>query len=497
MVSSLNDAYLLDKIIKRTPFLNSLEEEILVYIDKKQLPNNISYPLDKETIEELSKFKDAVGKDKDIPYSKTEVLDEFWTLIITKSIKCLRLFDIRYPFKKNPEKTIVEYDIDEITKIYKKYTKFEGLLYGSNINYRDHRLHIFRTWLIGLYVIIIHGFSVSDLDGSSKTWEDYDGLKSCENISIWTIIAFCHDLEYPREKAKEILYFIEDKMRETVADSQITADFSFTEIQTWNIKDIISFISTQMNLLGEKEGKKFYNGRKQPKYHYKFIESLKEYKHGILSAILLFKLQYFKESDFNLEQDYEYKAEDARQFYIRREILRAIASHTCFDIYNIKVTTFSSLLYLCDEIQNWGRKNWHELYSAKDFNKINITIDKFSKTQIIYNEEIVLGANKKINDLVKDYYLKRYYKYKQKFRDGENSEQRKFDIIYTITARKEKIKQDKPEVKITINIMGNNMNDSFEVSYKNCENDDILDENDKDIKDSLFKNEFIVKKDEF
>jgi hypothetical protein len=492
MSTNLNDTDLLHEILKDAQFLKKLEEEISVYIGNKQIPNNISYPLDKETITKLSKFKELAENEKakkNIPYSQVGELDKFWTLIITKSIKCLRLFDTRYPFKKNPEKTIVAYDIDKLTEVYKKYTEFEGLLYGSNVNYRDHRLHIFRTWLIGLYVIISLKFPIDDLDGTEKCWENYGKLTYCEKISMWTIIAFCHDLGYPWEKSKGILPFIQDMMKETVADFQITADFSFSGIQKWNIKDIISFISTQMIYLEEEESKKYYKGRKQPKYHFKFIKSLEEYKHGIIGAILLFKLQYFIESDFNLEHDYKYKAEDARQFYIRREILRAITSHTCFDIYNIKVTTFSSLLYLCDELQNWGRKNWHELYSAKDFNPLKITIDKFTKTEIIYTEEIDLRPDKNLSGLVEEYYFERYYKYKQKFRDGEDSQQRKFDIKNTIKARKDIAGLDKPEVVITISILGNNKNDSFEVSYKNCEDDDKLNKN--DIKGSLFENEFI------
>lgn len=40
---------------------------------------------------------------------------------------------------------------------------------------------------------------------------------------------------------------------------------------------------------------------------------------------------------------------------IRREILRAIAAHTCPDIYHLNFDTLSFLLYIVDEIQCWGR----------------------------------------------------------------------------------------------------------------------------------------------
>jgi MoaA/NifB/PqqE/SkfB family radical SAM enzyme len=502
---NVNDTVLLSNIINDIQFNNKLKKEITdnisEYIKKNPFPDNISYPLDKQTIEELSKLKKISEKEKDknMPYSEVNELDEFWKFIITRSIKGLRFFDNRYPFKKNPEKTIVEHNIDNLYEVYRRYTASEGLFYGSSKKYRDHRLHIFRTWLIGLYVIIKLNFPVDNLDGTGKKWKNFNGLTYCEKISMWTIIAFCHDLGYPLEKKKDLQSSIQGTTKDSIVDFQITTDFSFSGIQAWNIKDIINFISTQLNPDECKGNKKYYkkrikpdklyNGRIQPKYNFKFVDSLREYQHGIISAIHMFKLQYFKESDFNLEQDYKYKAEDARQFYIRREILRAMASHTCFDIYNIKVTTFSSLLYLCDEIQNWGRKSWEELYSAKEIKQIKITINKFNENEIKYTEKIDLGAETNLGESVLEYYEGLYYKYKKKFRDGEDSEQRNFNIINIIKLKKDNCKTKKPEVIITISILGNNQNDSFKVKYKNCEGNDILNKEDK-IKGTIFENEF-------
>jgi hypothetical protein len=41
----------------------------------------------------------------------------------------------------------------------------------------------------------------------------------------------------------------------------------------------------------------------------------------------------------------------AKQFVVRREILRSIANHTCQDIYHLQFNTLSFLLYITDEIQ--------------------------------------------------------------------------------------------------------------------------------------------------
>ena len=91
--------------------------------------------------------------------------------------------------------------------------------------------------------------------------------------------------------------------------------------------------------------RKRYVARLQPKYYFKLQKSLEHSQHGILSSLIIYKhLLYFLESDYSLNEDYMFDHEDSRQYYIRREILRAIASHTCHDIYQNDMLRFSFLL---------------------------------------------------------------------------------------------------------------------------------------------------------
>ena len=503
-MANLNDKDLLSDIISSSEglaFQDRLKNEVLEYTEKKQLTGraktnllkNLSYPLDDDTIKALCLLKETGITDKgdNLPFSRAKDLNDLWKMLIEKSIQCLRLFDIREPFKKNPEKTIVAYGIEELDKYYKKYTKFEGLLYGANAKYRDHIFHVFRTWLIGLHVIIKRKFDIEDIDGLKETWESYGKLSTCEKISMWTIIAFCHDLGYPLEKAKDILHVTQDMMQKIVTDSKVSADFSFGGTQTSINEYIVRFISTKMKHHVEQNeaGEQHYNGRIQPKYYFKFTKSLENFAHGIVSAIIIYTmLLYFNESDFNLNDDYRYDGEDARQFYIRREILRAIAAHTCPDIYSVKITTFSSLLYICDEMQNWDRKDWHELYSAQELNTTAVSITTFDETTIAYIEEIKLGEKADIKQFSLDLFKNRYVKYKKKFRDGQYSAQRSFDIKDTVICEKDISGTTKPSVAITINIMGNNTSDKFEIKHVNCNDNEQMTDN--DIKDSVFKHEF-------
>lgn len=146
-------------------------------------------------------------------------------------------------------------------------------------------------------------------------------------------------------------------------------------------------------------------------------------------------LLYFLESDFNLNDDYIYKNEDARQFYIRREILRAIAAHTCPDAYNIHITSFSSLLFLCDEFQEWGRRTWNELYTGLKEDSISLEIEKFSSDEIDIQEKISLESVEDIEIIVQNIsrvFDRQYALYKTTFRDGQYTAKRDFSLTKTM-----------------------------------------------------------------
>lgn len=483
--TGLTDLDLISDIIANKKFYNEIKKEIEQFVDASS-SDNVSFPLDKEIVGMLSDMKKHLGKmqEKNIPYSEVGNLNNFWKKILIKSIQCLRFFDKREPFQKNPDKTIVAYGIENLVSYYRSYTNFEGLLYGANANYRDHIFHVMRTWLIGLYVIIKKGFDIKDIDGLRTGWQDFGELTKCEKISMWTIIAFCHDLGYPLEKSKDILKETQKMMKEIVADPKITADFSFTGTQMSINEYIVKFISTKMKSSQENDT---YLGRIQPKYYLKLSKSLEDFNHGIISSIVIYKtLLYFLESDFNLNDDYQYSKEDARQFYIRREILRAIAAHTCPDIYNIKVSTFSSLLYICDEMQNWGRKNWHELYTASETKKCGVRIVDFCDSKINYEEHIIISKKSNIEVIAQEIFNRQYSKFKKKFRDGQDSASRKFDIIDKIIIEQDIDGVDKPKVIIEMKILGNNQSDQFEIHGENCE---ITKDHDS-IKNSIFYNEF-------
>lgn len=144
-------------------------------------------------------------------------------------------------------------------------------------------------------------------------------VNNLEKLSIWSMIALTHDLGYPLEKAQGIIEKTKSMMKTFVSNPTISMDLSFNGIQT-NMNDyVVRFISSKMRECKplcvqnrENQEEKHYVARLQPKYYYKFEKSLEGYKHGILSATIIYKLLiYFLESDFSINEDYEFNEEEA------------------------------------------------------------------------------------------------------------------------------------------------------------------------------------------
>ncbi len=456
---NINDKNLISDINR--DFCEEIKKREEMFAKKK-----FKHPLDDEVRELL---KALIIDEKDtIEYSQVKQVDRLWIMLINKAIICLRFFDKREPFLNNQDKKPVAYGINKLEQYHERYASFESLLYGASSYYRDHVFHVVRTWMLGVFCLLksikSNGEKLIDqitIDGCADDTFSSD-INFFEKISMWTLIALCHDLGYPLEKSQQILDKTQKMMKEFIPNPNIWNNFGFSGVQD-NINEyIIKFMSTKMMLVktdctrlrknpnNEEHGEaqysredNLYYGRVQPKYYLKYTKSLEHFDHGVISSVIIYKmLLYFLESDFNLNDDYEYKYEDARQFYIRREILRAMASHTCSDIYNIYLTTFSSILFICDELQEWGRKTWNELYSGLQSNAVNLSIDEFDPQAISVKEEINMEQVEEEQifiDNIKRIWKRQYEHYKVIFRDGQYTQAREFNYKKEMEI---KLKQD-------------------------------------------------------
>ena len=404
---------------------------------------DIEHPLDREVYELIEELNGLIRDDDDDfeifrHQSKT---DELWSLLISKAIKCLRYYDKREPFMQNSEKKPLAYGMDELDKYYKKYKEFESMLYGSNQYYRDHVVHVLRTWLSGVKCMVknkgdyLNFISICDGEGNIE-------LNHAEKLSIWTIIALTHDLGYPLEKAKGIVDTTRSMVSTFITNPDLSMDISFRGVQNYMNDYIVRLMSSKMKNKGTKEDPR-YVARLQSKYYFKFQKSLEKTRHGIISTLIIYKLlTYFLESDYNINEDYEFEPEDRRQFYIRREILRAIASHTCTDVYHLYMNSFAFLLIIADDTQEWGRKYISELYIPTDkkykLGDIDLIISSDVKNnphKCKINEKLVIPEKKGPEAIIAllDRFRHQALNYVTIFRDGQETTKRDFSFIRELT----------------------------------------------------------------
>ncbi len=403
--------------------------------DKLLLKRFLSLFEDGSQYKDLTPFGEIVREKvsslhKIVEYGGEEALylhsDEFhslWTEAIKDSIITLRKFDERE--QRRDEDIPSTFGVEELDTYFKDYTEFESVLYGGTKYYRDHVLHVVRVWLLGIYILTENNYIKCLKVGE----EEEEEVNIQEKFSAWSLIALTHDLGYPLEKSSQIISVTRNMMKHFITNPVINMDFKFTGVQDTMNDFIIKLMSSKItvNEAGE------HHNHIQSKYYFKFLKSLENNKHGVLSAIVIYKmLEYFLESDFNLSEDYAFKKEDKRQFYLRRDILRAISSHTCDSIYQNDIRNFSFLLILCDECQEWGRKSFATMYGGNscEYNLKNVAInpvDGLYSCVIQESYEKISGEN---TGDVADFYcnklVRQFLGYSKWFRDGQNINERNF-----------------------------------------------------------------------
>jgi hypothetical protein len=351
------------------------DEVLLAYL---RAPHNFKY-LSNETrgvITGLSSHLKGKGLQ-----SQQKILLDLWPKILTDALKHLKKKDPREYNSKNPGmETFFHAEslgVAELKDVLTGFSQFEGMLYGASPDrYRDHIVHSFRVWIIG------HGILEQGLKGRLCSYEDDRLIISrMEWECMWAIVALCHDIGYPLSAVEKINELARDTFKKQGLVSQGDLRFGFRQ-------QMLPFHDAMIKLLASKPvrvGKRSkYLTHLQNKYYVKLLKSFDRLDHGIISSLLVSRgLVYFLESDLAHDSRKALTKEDARQFLIRREILRAIAAHTCPDIYHLNFNTLSFLLYIVDEIQCWGRPTLEELQNnPAKFGKSLVRVTSFKKNDI-------------------------------------------------------------------------------------------------------------------
>lgn len=361
---------------------------------------------------------------------------ELWNKVLQGSIEILKRYDLREnptvcnsSIPLTPTKDLPR--IEDIYNYYKKASEFEKILYGSDPWYRDHFAHVLRVWLLGVYIVFELNNKIKCPSFGEYSKDRTSLFPQNELFAAFSIAALTHDLGYPLQKTQKLNKKISDILNSFggINWNDINATLNITRHNSALL--LLNLLSSKIKFDEKNVAKEFghevnetvdtyiekrekFKGiadyqehnyhqkipiflRTQYKYHQKYFDSLEQFEHGFLSALLLHrKLLYFKEGEFAIEEDYPFAIEEARQFIIRREILRAIASHTCDDIYFLNFLSLESLLYFADEIQEWGRPFFSDLYGGSVKNeKPKVHLNKYSESEVSWEIEANSGTRTK------------------------------------------------------------------------------------------------------
>lgn len=349
----------------------AITDENLIRLFKKTVEKSKVYSeKTRKLIEELEEKSLHVQREK---------AKNLWENLFKDAMLFLRENDTRQKkFDKDTD------DEEVIVRYFEEFISFENILYGSGPFYRDHTIHVIRNFLLGNFCISnTFGFGDIVIPTSPHDKKIFEKVSSDVKEAMWCIISLCHDLGYPLETVKNINKNV-IKMITSFGPLDVR-DLSFTfPTQSQPISDqLLKLVSSRLTPINVGEDEKKYVMHLQSKFYLKFSKSFEKYDHGIMSCLLLFKkLSYFLETDFTTDERVKFDECDAVNFLIKREIMRAIAGHTCPEIYHLSLNNFSLLLILFDEFQEWDRPVPKNLYTGNERSEVKLKL--FNKTSVYF-----------------------------------------------------------------------------------------------------------------
>lgn len=339
------------------------DSHLVNYIKDEKILKEIGF-VTEDTKTSISKLR----AETDLHY-QADLLNITWKLLLVDAISFLKLKDTREKYHDH-----MTLGTDELYSFLKEFQRFEPMLYGSVPHYRDHIAHIFRVYLLGQYVI------KTSIGFENISFSKDDLVSPSEKEAMWCVMALTHDLGISLEKVHIINQSVRSMLQKfgNIPVQEIGHSYfaQFGPISEY----VVKFLSSDVAKTGENE----FSTHIQSKYYQKFLAALGDFNHGVMSSIILMKdLVYFKEADYTLDQAKLLDDDDARQFMIRREILRAIAAHSCDDIYYLGIKNFPFLLTVCDEMQEWGRPRLVDIFKRGE-SSTKLTINKFDDKTVDY-----------------------------------------------------------------------------------------------------------------
>jgi hypothetical protein len=317
---------------------------------------------------------EAVDKLRPLPlYEQKDEVAAVWRNLLGKAVVYLKSKDDREKFHDDEDLGVAK-----LTEFFNRFREFEPLLYGAGAErYRDHMAHMLSVFLTGEY-LITSSIDFSNISvGDNQLPKEYK-ITPSEKEAMWCIMSLTHDLGYPMERIADISPKAERMLKEFGVTNVQGLSYPFSRSPLHDF--VIQFISSDLQKIAEKA----YVPHAQNKYFLKFAEAYERMDHGLVSCLVLMKnLVYFLETDYSADSLRPLDESDAKQFLIRRNILRPIASHSNDNIYYLTLLDFPFLLTIFDELHEWERPTFTMMFE-KERPKTTVTVESLTEEAIHY-----------------------------------------------------------------------------------------------------------------
>lgn len=381
--------------------------------------------------ETLKKAIDDLDEAKWLFEQKADNVAQVWRNLFGKAIAYLKFKDDREVYHDDED-----YGVDRINAFFDTFRRFEALLYGAEERYRDHMMHTLGVYLIGQF-LIKNTIGFEKVDAGTEAYPA-DNISPDEKEAMWCVMALAHDLGIALEKIPRISEKVEDMLDKfgIVGVQGLTYPFLRFPLDDLTVAFVSADLRVQSSDEKEVKNQRFVT-HIQSKYYLKFSEAYERRDHGIVSCLVLMKnLVYFLETDYTLDMQKPLDMDDAKQFLIRRNILRSIASHSNDNIYYIKVNEFSFLLRIFDELHERERPRLIEISEGEKIDtRIKVRLNEnevFYQISFTWKSQAGLSDEEK-NELRKnvgEYFDRKYERFTRILRSAVGGKER--NLILTL-----------------------------------------------------------------
>lgn len=390
----------------------------------------------RERIDQLSKDVVNLDSGKSLYEQRKQVL-KLWRNLVENAIVYLKSEDTRELYHDDES-----YGVEELYEFFKTLSDFESLLYGARPGYREHISHMFSVFLLG-ECLIRETFGFRKIDVGDAALPEGQKILENEKEAMWCIMALTHDLGIALQDVRDINPKARDMLKKfgIIDMQQLSYSFPRQPLHDFMLQLISSTLDTvDTQDVTTKKGESFTT-HIQPKYFLKFAEAFERIDHGLVSCLVLMKnLVYFLETDLILEPNRPFpRREDAKQFLIRCNILRSIASHSCENIYYLTLPQFPFLLTIFDEMHEWGRPRFAELFEPRAPDTA-VILEDLSEDAIHYKVQFPSGdlplsedEKKRMRREARQFFEKKCDKIRKILRSAVSGEERALKLTFEVS----------------------------------------------------------------